>query len=380
MVRVVVTGIGLLSCLGNLQQTWKNIVNLKSGIKTHQIFKDFPAYPLGLIGKKPISINNLTTTLVQETILDANLSLPLKDCGVVIGSSRSCQNDLETLATQIYQQNNPSLNNINWLSTFPFKPSQLTASLLETQAPVFAPMAACSTGINAIAQGYDLIKYQKCERVIVGAVETPITKLTLAGFNKMGALSQTGCYPFDKDRDGFVLAEGGAMLMLESANAALTRQAQIYGEILGYTINCDGTHISTPEFTGKTAISAINKCLHQSSLTTKDIDYIHAHGTGTRLNDAREAKIIKSLFSDQVLVSSTKGATGHTLGASGAIATALNLMAIKHQQSIANIGLQTPAFDLNLVGKTINISLQHTLCFSFGFGGQNSALCIAKFD
>lgn len=382
MVKVVVTGIGLLSCIGNLRQTWHNLINLKSGIKTHQIFANFPDFPLGLIGKNPIKLDNLTKIIVQQTLKDANLKVPLIDCGVVIGSSRSCQAIWEVLITQLYQQNYAHFireNKINWLHTLPSQPAQLTASLLQTKATVFAPMAACSTGIWAIAQGYELIQQGICNRVIVGAVETPITQLTLAGFDKIGALAKTECYPFDKNREGFVLAEGGAMLILETAELALSRGASIYGQILGFAMSCDATHISTPEASGENAISTINKCLQRSNLNTTDIDYIHAHGTGTKLNDAREAKIIQALFPFNIAVSSTKGATGHTLGASSAIATALSLMAIKQQQLPPNIGLKEAEFKLNLVTNSVKISIKNTLCFSFGFGGQNAVLALGNF-
>lgn len=374
------TGIGLLSCLGNLQQTWENLTNLKSGLKTEGIWGEFPLYPLGLIGQQPIKIDNLTKIILQETIEDANLKPPLIDCGVVIGSSRSCQASWEISLHKGRKIDFNQPDKINWLDTLPSRPAQLTAATLQTKAPVFAPMTACATGVWAIAQGYELIQQGACKRVIAGALETPITKLTLAGFDQIGALAKSGCYPFDKNREGFVLAEGGAMLMLESAELAVSRGASIYGRILGFGVSCDATHISCPETTGKAAIWAIKQCLERSNLTPSDIDYIHAHGTGTKLNDAREAKIIQALFSQDLPVSSTKGATGHTLGGSGAIATALNLMAIKHQQLPPNIGLKVPEFDLNVVTNSRKTPVKNTLCFSFGFGGQNGILALGKFD
>lgn len=382
MVQVVVTGIGLLSCLGNFHQTWENLINLKSGIKNYQLFQDLPVYPLGLIGKIPIKLDSLTKIILKQTLQNAHLKPPLIDCGVVIASSRSCQASWEILATELLTQNKHFFDNkkINWLHTLPSQPAQLTASFLQTKASVLAPMASCATGIWAIAQGYELIQQNICKRVLVGAVETPITKLTLAGFDKMGALAKTGCYPFDKRREGFVLAEGGAMLMLETAELALNRGASIYGQILGCAMSCDAYHISTPETTGKTAIASIKQCLQHSHLTTTDISYIHAHGTGTILNDVREAKIIQALFSPNIAVSSTKGATGHTLGASSAIATALSLMAIKQQQLPPNIGLKQTEFNLNFVNHSVKTPIKNILCFSFGFGGQNAILALGKFE
>lgn len=392
--QVVVTGIGLISCLGNLTQTWHNINTLQSGIRIEQPFGNIPPLPLGLIHSQPINLDVLTSLIIKQTLQDANLTPPLPDCGVVIGSSRGCQATWELFIRQSAfgtwhlesnQQVSKQMPNIqclipkiHWLDTLPSKPAQITARYLQSQSYVSAPMSACSTGINAIIQGYQLIQQGLCSRVIVGGVEAAITPLTIAGFAQMGALAQTGCYPFDQNREGFVLGEGGAMLILESQELAIGRNAKIYGQILGWGMNCDAFHLSTPENTGYTAMSAIKQCLAQADLTPQDIDYIHAHGTATKLNDAREAKIIEHLFSHPVYVSSTKGATGHTLGASSAIATALSLMSIKEQQLLPNMGLTNSEFKLNLVRKSDKTRLNKVLCFSFGFGGQNAILALGN--
>jgi 3-oxoacyl-(acyl-carrier-protein) synthase len=182
--------------------------------------------------------------------------------------------------------------------------------------PVKAPMAACATGIWSIAQAVELIQTGQCQRVVAGAVEAPITPLTLAGFNRMGALAKTGCYPFDEDREGFVLGEGGALFVLESADLAALRGAQIYGRVLGFGLTNDACYVNAPDLGGKSAIAAVNQCLKRSNLSAVDLDFIHAHGTATELNDKHEALLIQKLFDRGVAVSSTKGATGHTLGAS----------------------------------------------------------------
>jgi len=173
----------------------------------------------------------------------------------------------------------------NWLDSLPDRASVLTARLIETSAPVLAPMAACATGIWSIAQGVELIKMGECDRVLAGAIETPITPLTLVGFEQMGALAKTGCYPFDIAREGLVLGEGGAILVLESEELALSRNAPIYGQILGYGFSCDADHLSAPAVDNRSATKAIELCLHRSQLRKDEINYIHAHGTSTRLND-----------------------------------------------------------------------------------------------
>jgi len=374
--NVVVTGIGVLSCLGSLQSTWSNILQGKSGIRLQNLFLELPVYPLGIIGARQSQIDDITTKLLQATLEDAELAQPLSECGVVVGSSRACQANWEELATQRQGKNNHSIN--NWLDTLPHQSAIATAKYIQTSAPVLAPMAACATGIWALARGYELIKTRRCDRVIVGAVEAPITPLTLAAFDRMGALAKTGCYPFDKNREGLVLAEGGAMFVLETEQLANQRQAKIYGKIRGFGLTCDAYHISSPQTVLGSAAKAVKQALEHSDLKPEDIDYIHAHGTSTVLNDRHEAELIKRIFPHQVAVSSTKGATGHTLGASGAIGTALTLMAFHQGYLPLCVGLKNSEFDLDLVTQPRKIAINHALCFSFGFGGQNAVVALSK--
>jgi 3-oxoacyl-[acyl-carrier-protein] synthase II len=221
-----------------------------------------------------------------------------------------------------------------------------------------------------------LIETGQCQQAIAGAIEAPITPLTLAGFQKMGALATTGCYPFDRRREGLVLGEGGAVLVLESGEVARQRGAKIYGQILGYSFTSDAYHTSAPAPDGWQAIASIKQCLERSHLTPTEINYIHAHGTSTKLNDSREAKIIQYLFPQGVAVSSTKGGTGHTLGASGALGIAFCLMALKEQILPPCTGLSVPEFDLDLAIASRKTSVEKVLCFSFGFGGQNAVLAL----
>ena len=378
---VVVTGIGLQSCLGSLTQSWHSILAGKSGIRIQQPFTSLPAYPLGLIGDRPSQLSTLTESIVKAAIADARLELPLTECGVAIGSSRGCQNIWEKLITSKVTKNSalytPAPPHPNWLDTLPDRCAVTAARLIETTAPVLSPMAACATGLQAIARGYELIQTGECQRVIAGAVETPITPLSLAGFERMGALAKTGCYPFDRDREGLVLGEGGAVLVLETAELARRRNATIYGSILGFGLSCDASSATAPK--GKSAAIAIKNCLQRSNLTPNDIDYIHAHGTSTRLNDSHEAKLIQHLFTHPVAVSSTKGATGHTLGASGALGVAWCLMALKSGYLPPCAGLRILDFALNVIRETQSQQINNALCFSFGFGGQNAVLAIGKY-
>ncbi|MEH2245571.1 beta-ketoacyl-ACP synthase [Nostoc sp.] len=381
MVKVCVTGIGLISALGgSLEDSWRNLLAGKSGIRLHQPFPEITPLPLGLIGQQPAGLTMLTQLVISSTLQDAGLVLPLADCAVVIGSSRSYQASWEMLAQQMYEDaaNLPVSSFGNWLDTLPHMNAIASARQIGASGIVLAPMAACATGIWSIAQAALLIQTGQCQQALAGAVEAPITRLTLAGFEQMGALAKTGAYPFDLHREGLVLGEGASVFVLESAELAKQRQAKVYGEILGFGLTNDAYHTNSPEPEGKSAIAAIKQCLESSCLSPADIDYIHAHGTATQLNDRIESMVIQHLFPQGVAVSSTKGSTAHTLGASGALGVAFSLMALKHQILPPNVGLQQPEFDLDVITAARLSKIRHVLCLSFGFGGQNAAIAIAR--
>lgn len=369
-----VTGIGLVSALGaTTQSTWQNLISGQSGLAMHQPFLEVPALELGLIQSHPATWQTLMRKAVLEAIADAQLDLTLGSIGVVMGSSRGNQHWMEAMASDRAPRE-------DWLSAYSQSPSQWVAQLLSIQGPILSPRAACATGLWAIAQGAELIRSGQCQVVIAGAVEAPITPLTIAGFQKMGALSNRGAHPFDQDRSGFVLAEGAAIFILESPSHAQQRHQAIYGEVLGFGATDDAVHISAPSGDRKAAIQAVQQCLQNSHLTPDQVGAIHAHGTGTRLNDAAEADIIKTVFTHQPWVTSTKGATGHSLGASGALGVAFSLLALRSQllPPCTGLNLLDPAFCLNVSHHTVDYTLLHPLqamlCFSFGFGGQNAVL------
>lgn len=381
MVAVVVTGIGLVSALGkSLEDSWQELIAGKSGIKLHQPWTELEPRPLGMIGSQPAQIRMLTQLVVASALKDAGLIPPMPDCGVVIGSSRSHQALWEQMARQMYGDDPKGSpvpwGEYDWLDTLPHMNAIAAARQIGASGVVLAPMAACATGIWAIAQAAYLVETGQCQRVIAGAVDSPITPLTLTGFQQMLALAKTGAYPFDWQRSGFVLAEGGAVFVLESAELAYMRQAKVYGQILGFGLTADAYHAIVPEPEGRSAIAAVKQCLDRSHLTPADIDYIHAHGTATQLNDRVESLVIQRLFTQGVAVSSTKGATGHTLGASAALGVAFSLMALKHQILPPCVGLSQPEFDLNLVREARQSEIKYVLCFSFGFGGQNAVVAM----
>jgi 3-oxoacyl-[acyl-carrier-protein] synthase II len=389
---IVVTGISCETALGGLESTWRSLLLGRSGIQIRQPFLELAPLPLAMRTDIPQSLDALTEKMVTAAIEDAGLTLPLIDCAIVLGSSRGNQRvwegfinastrnlrdwDLRDWDLRDWDLSNWDLR--DWETSLPHRAAVLAAQILGSQGEVHAPMAACSTGIVAIAQGFRLIESGYCDRVLVGAVESPITRLTLAGFTKMGALAKTGAYPFDIAREGLVLGEGGGVLILERNAVARSRNAKIYGTVLSIGLTNDAYHLSAPEPTAKLASRAIDHCLKKAHLAPFQIQYIHAHGTATRLNDAREAQLLGQKFPDAAM-SSTKGTTGHTLGASGAIGAIFCLKALQAQCLPPCVGLTHPEYDaIDWVRQARIGRVDYALCLSFGFGGQNSAIAFGR--
>lgn len=377
MVDVVVTGIGLWTALGTtVQANWAGLLAGKSAIALRQPFPSIPPVPLAMTNKLPADPDSLILATVVAALADAGSTPPFPGedgpgrCGVVVGSSRSYLNRWEAMARG-------ELALDHWLTALPCSLSRQVAQVVGCQGPVLAPMAACATGLWALFQGYMLLQTGQCDRVIVAAVDGPITPLTLAGFRRMGAMATEGCYPFDCDRNGLVLGEGAAAVVLETRDRALGKST--YGRILGFGLSNDAYHISSSRPDG--TVSVARQCLQRSGLHPTDIDYVHTHGTGTRLNDTNEAHMMMQLF-PEAAVSSTKGATGHTLGAAGLIGTVFSLLSLQQQHLPPSVGLHRPEYDLNFV--RLNAphdqrhprAIDHVLCSSFGFGGQNAIVAL----
>ena len=371
---VVVTGIGMMTAIASgRENTWQKLLENKSGIKfDHQL-----QLPVARINCLEDSHSSRSQDLLEkatlEAISDADLEVPLLNCGVVIGSSRSNQRELEIILDSPKQD----LLEYKWWQCQPANLSAQIANLLQTQAPVFAPMAACATANWAIAQACELIRSGQCKMAIAGATDAAISPLTIAGFQKINVLAKSGVYPFSLEREGFALGEGAAVLVLESLESAIQRDCQIYGRVLGWGITNDAYHATSPNPDNKMAAIAIKDCLTRSQIDASNIGYINVHGTATQMNDAREAELIQRIFPDSK-VSATKGATGHTLGATGMIEAAFCLLALRDRILPPTVGMKTAAFDLRMVEQAEQSpNLQYALNFSFGFGGQNA---IVAFD
>ncbi len=319
-----------------------------------------------------VPLADILQRTVAEALADAGLSAPLAEAGVVVGSSRGFQAQWEAWCTPV----GSTVPLKTWMSSLPAAVSQHVAQQAGVIGPVLNPTAACATGIWSIAQGAMLLQQGVCEVVLAGAVESPLSPLTLAGFQRLGVLASERVAPFDRHRQGLGLAAGGAILVLESEGHCQARGARAYGSITGVGLTADAEQMAAPSATQRGAITAIRQALEQSGCTTPDIDYIHSHGTGTVVNDAAEAAWMAKLFGAQTPVTSSKGAVGHTLGAAGAIATALSCLSLREQVIPPCVGCQHPAFELDIVLSPRSARIRRILCCSYGFGGQNAVLVL----
>lgn len=372
---VVVTGIGMITAIASdYENTWQRLLQGISGIQFDSQFQIPVARVKDLDDIHLWRSQYLLEKATLEAIADAGLEVPLVNCGVVIGSSRSYQRELEFLL----DQPELTLTENQWWQCQSANLSTQIANLLQTHSPVLAPMAACATANWAIAQACELIRSGQCELAIAGATDAAITPLTIAGFQKINVLAKSGVYPFSQEREGFALGEGAGILVLESLESAQRRGANIYGTVLGWGITNDAYHATSPNPDNQMAMHAIEDCLRRSHLTAADIGYINVHGTATTMNDAREAALIQKMFPHS-LVSATKGATGHTLGATGMIEAAFCLLALRDQLVPPSVGMRTPAFDLKISNQPQRSpDLQYALNFSFGFGGQNAIVAFGQ--
>jgi len=259
------------------------------------------------------------------------------------------------------------------------------AIALGARGPCFAPCSACASGASAIGLGKELLRSGAADIVVAGGTEAPITRFYVSAFARMRALSRntdarTASRPFDTTRDGFVIGEGAGMVVLESEEHAQRRGARIHGRLLGYGASADAHHVTSPHPEGLGATLAMKAALRDAGVDASAVGYINAHGTSTQGNDVVEATAIRELFGARVPVSSTKGVTGHLLGAAGAIEAVYAALAVAHGKAppTANLAHPDPKIDLNLIyGAPRELDTGIALSNSFGFGGQNVSLIIA---
>ena len=411
MRRVVVTGMGLLSSIGNnLKTSWENLINLKSGIKkiNHFDVSDLPAKVAGYLSNNPDDENYFNKSLLLETrdlkrndrfiqygLVAANMAIEdaglnnLSETeklrvGVSVGSGIG---GLETIYEGSITINDKGTKK---LSPF-FIPSSLV-NLLSGQisikhgfkGPNHSVVTACATGAHSIGDSGEMIKRGAADIMIAGGSEAAVCKLGIAGFCAARSLStsfndhpEQASRPWDENRDGFVMGEGSGIIVLEEYENAKKRGAKIYAELMGYGMSGDAHHITAPAEDGDGGYRAMQEALKMAKITSDKVDYINAHGTSTIKGDEIELNAISKLFKHKIYVSSTKSSIGHLLGAAGSVESIFSIMSINTNILPATLNLDNPikTDNINLIPKIpINHKATFTLSNSFGFGGTNTAL------
>lgn len=407
--RVVITGLGCISPLGNDVQTmWKNILAGKSGVGhiTHYDTTEFQCKiaaevkdfnPVALFGNREARrmdrFSQFAVAAATQALQDSNLTINDRNrdhIGVIIGTGIG---GMTTLAEQfqLYCERGPSrVSPFLVPMMIPDTAAAMTAINLGVRGPNMAVVSACASGTNAVGEAAEIIRRGHADAMLAGGSEAVIVTIAMAGLTVMGALScrndepERASRPFDLNRDGFVMGEGAAMVMLESLEHAQARGAHILAEVSGYGATNDAYHVSAPAENGAGAALCMKNALDDADLGVTDIHYINAHGTGTPLNDKSETSAIKTVFGEhayQIPVSSTKSMTGHLLGAAGALEVVICVKTL-HDSILpptTNYETPDPDCDLDYVPNTPRpASVKHIMSNSFGFGGHNATIILSS--
>lgn len=399
--RVVITGLGVISSIGiGWEKFWANLLNGTSGISSVESFdtthhfthrggeiKDFK--PEEFISRDRFGFYSRSSLLAvaaaQLALKDARLAvedLSPVVAGICIGTTMGSVQTSEIINEMIVLRGNNDISK-NLICQVPTH-STLAAVAKEfnLSGPAFMFSTACAAGNYAIGYGFDLIRTEKADVILAGGSD-PFSKVAFTGFNQLSAVAPEKCQPFDKNRKGMMVAEGAGILILESLDSALRRNANIYAEMLGYGLSCDAIHMTQPSVDGIAA--CMKKAMAESDIHPDNVDYISAHGTGTVANDRTECIAIKEVFGDRykrIPVSSIKSMLGHTMGAASAIEAITCVLAVKNNIIPPTINYETydPDCDIDCVpnhARKHNIII--TMNNSYAFGGNNAALVIKKF-
>jgi 3-oxoacyl-[acyl-carrier-protein] synthase II len=411
MRRVVVTGCGAITPLGNdVQTSWERLLKGESGIDTIKSFdtsnhtvkiageiKDF--HPEIKIDPKTLKRFDRCVILCLwaaiEAMEDARLDVNQFDkdrIGVIIGSGIGGLLTWEAEHSKFVEKGPARVSPFLIPMMIPDMTSGYVAIHWGLKGPNYTTVSACASGAHAIGSAFRAIKYGDADIVVTGGSEAPVTPFALAGFSNMRALSrrndepQKASRPFDKGRDGFVMSEGSAILILEELECARKRNAKIYAECIGYGATGDGYHITAPAPEGEGARRSMQRSLREAGCQISDINYINAHGTSTDLNDKFEVRAIKNLFADhakKLVINSTKSMIGHSLGAAGAIESMVILLSIRDQIVHPTINLEDPDSECEgldfVVGTARKTTVNYAISNSLGFGGHNVTLCFKRF-
>lgn len=409
--RVVVTGVGLVTPLGTgTEKTWEGLVNGRSGIGPITRFdasahasqiaaevKDFD--PSAWFEKKQAKTLD---HFVQYGIAAAELAIQdsgftvteelSERVGVITGCGMGGLPTIEEYHGVLLDRGPRRITPFFIPRVIPNMPSGHISMRFGAKGPNLSLSTACAAGTHAVGEAFRHIAYGDCDVAITGGTESVICPLAVGGFSSMKALStrnddpEHASRPFDLERDGFIIAEGAGMIVLEELEAAQARGAKIYAEMIGYGQSSDAYHIAAPPENGEGAAHCMAMALKNAQLNPEDIDYINAHGTSTPLNDRCETTAIKTVFGDhasRLAISSTKSMTGHMLGGAGGIESAFTALTLHHQCIAPTMNLENPdpACDLDYVPNTAReMNIRTAMSNSFGFGGTNGVIIMKRFE
>jgi len=407
--EVVITGIGMISPVGNsVDDSWDNLIKGNSGIDIIKSFdpsdfetkiageiKDFD--PIDLIGKKEARrmdrFSQLALIAAQEALHSAQLKIDETNENRVSVMITSGIGGIITISEQINIMRDKGPSRISPFLVPMMLPDMASGQVsmkLGAKGPNFAVVSACASGGDSIGVASEFIKSDRVDIVLAGGSEAAICPIGIAGFNACHALSKNNSSPkqaskpFDKNRDGFVLGEGAAVLVLESRESADKRNVNILATLAGYGSSADANHITQPAPGGEGGVRAMNEAIDNAEINSNQINYINAHGTSTPLNDKFETMAMKTVFGNEInniAISSTKSMTGHLLAASGAVEAVISVKSLNENivPPTINFSEQDPECDLNYTpNKSLHKELSYTMSNSFGFGGHNCSLIFSK--
>ena len=409
--RIVVTGIGIVSPLGlNTEDTWQGLINGRSGIDYITSFdselfetriagevKDFN--PNDFLDRKEARrmdrFTQFAAVAAQEAVKHANLEITENNAtrvasmiGTGIGGIITLSQEYQVLIDKGPSRVSPFLIPMMLADTASGRVSMMTGA----KGPNFNAVSSCATGADTIGEASEIIRRGEADVAITGAAEAAICPVGVAGFNACSALSrrndepQRASRPFDAERDGFVMGEGAAVLVIESLDHALERGATPIAELIGYAAAADAYHITQPAPGGEGGARAMKLSLDKANLSPSEVEYINAHGTSTPMNDKFETMAINSVFgshAQNLAISSTKSMTGHLLGAGGALEAAISSLVVRRGIIPPTINLDNPDPECNLdyvPHKARHMEVNVAISNSLGFGGHNTCLCFRKYS
>jgi len=409
--RVVVTGIGAVTSLGNtFESTWEGLIAGRSGAGPITQF-DTTGYPVHFAcevrdlevtdyvdykaSRRMDRFTHLALAAARQAEADSGLEIaPIADrVGAAVATGIGGLKSFEQCVNQLNERGPDRVNPFSIVQIIPNLAAGWVSIELGTRGPLMSQCTACAASNMAIGDGLDAIRLGRADVMICGGTEAPVTTVSIAGFGAMRAISrrnddpEAASRPFDAERDGFVMGEAAGMVVIEELEHAKARGAKIYAELLGYGVSSDARHITEPDPSGLNPARAMTMAFGDASIEPGEIDYINAHGTSTPLGDAAETRVIKLALGEenarQTPVSSTKGATGHCLGASGAVEAMFSILAIDRGvlPPTINYEVPDPECDLDYIpNESRKADVRTAVSNSFGFGGHNATVVFRRFE